>query len=373
MADRTEPEDSRTGTASATASMPVAAAMLVMTYAIATAAGYLTSRTALPLPWMLGPFFTIAVLSLMGMPKRLAPWGRELSQVTIGLAIGLRFTMPMLISVASMIPAMIVSTLYVIAFTMLAALIFKVLANVDRVTAFFATAAGGVADMAHVSQQFGGTPSSVAIVHAMRVSGVVAILPIAVVLIGEPGQNAAAQDVIQGGSGYLALAAGLAFAVLVAFTLKLTPLPNPWLVGAIFGGMVIGLSGLFAVVVPAWAIIIAQLLLGSWLGAQFQRDKLAQLPRVTAAAVAISLFMIVCAAFGAFVLSGLGGLPYSTSFLALAPAAVTEMVLTAKLMNLDAEMVGAFHIVRIAIVSSTVLFVFRIYMNLTGGANGPRI
>lgn len=40
------------------------------------------------------------------------------------------------------------------------------------------------------------------------------------------------------------------------------------------------------------------------------------------------------------------GLPFAVAFLSLAPAGITEMVLTAKIMRLDATVVTAFQIVR---------------------------
>src|SRR3546814_17584603 len=75
----------------------------------------------------------------------------------------------------------------VIRFTFIAALIFRPLAGVDRVTAFFATAAGGVADMAIVAREHGGDSGAVAIVHALRVSSVVAVVPVLVINFGAPG------------------------------------------------------------------------------------------------------------------------------------------------------------------------------------------
>jgi hypothetical protein len=42
-------------------------------------------------------------------------------------------------------------------------------------------------------------------------------------------------------------------------------------------------------------------------------------------------------------------------------------------MHLDAETVTAFHIMRIAIVCSTVLLVFKLYNHLTGATHGSRI
>ncbi|MCT7376763.1 AbrB family transcriptional regulator [Chelativorans salis] len=345
--------------------------LVVLTYAAAVLAGAAASFVNMPLPWMLGPFFVLAAFSVAGFEFALVPLGRELGQVAIGLAVGLRFTPAVLAATASLLPAMIGATLYVIAFTMLAAFLFKPLARVDDVTAFFATAAGGVADMATVAKERGGAPGSVAVVHAMRVSGVVALVPFLVVLFGRPG--GAPETAASGSSNLLLVLLALALGFLTARLLKPTPLPNPWLVGPIFTGIVIGVSGLFEVGIPSLLIVIAQIVLGTWLGCQFRRNLLSALPRVTSAAIVTSLFMIGCAALGALVLTAATGLPFTTSFLSLAPAAVTEMVLTAQVMHLEAEIVTAFHVMRIAVVSSTVLLVFRLYSTLRGGRVGPSL
>lgn len=344
--------------------------LLAITYAIAMAAGATASAISMPLPFMLGPFFALAALSVAGFEFGLVPMGRELGQVAIGVAVGMRFTPAVLAATASLAPFMFLATAYVIAFTMAAAFLFRPLAKVDDVTAFFATAAGGVADMATVARQYGGAPGSVAVVHAMRVSGVVAIVPFIVFFFGDPGRP---PDVPLAAVNWLLVLAALALGLLAALLLKPTPLPNPWLVGPIFMGIVIGVAGLFTVAIPRELIVIAQVMLGTWLGCQFKRDLLAALPRVTMAAIVVAIFMIACAAAGALALSAMSGLPYTTSFLSLAPAAVTEMVLTAQVMHLDAETVTAFHVMRIAVVSSTVLFVFKLYTWLKGGSVGPSV
>jgi membrane AbrB-like protein len=342
----------------------------LMTYALAAAGGFVASRSSVPLPWMLGPFFVCGVLSACGLRLVFLPMGRELGQMAVGLAVGLRFTPATLVATASLLPAMLVATLYVMAFTFVAALIFRPLAGVDRVTAFFATAAGGVADMAIVARQKGGDAGAVAIVHALRVSSVVAIVPVLVITFGAPGSAVATAH----GSGEDFLLLGLAHvaAYVVARLLKPTPLPNPWLVGPIFLGLALGASGLLDVAVPPLLILLAQIAIGTWLGCQFKREILLSVPRVAAAGFAVSLFMIAAAALGAFVLTAATGLPITSAFLALAPAAVTEMVITANVMLLDAEIVTAFHIMRIAIVCTTILVVFKFYNYLTGALYGPR-
>lgn len=341
-------------------------------YGLGAFAGAVAAWIGIPLPWMLGPFFVFAVLSAMGRTFPLLPFGREMAQVAVGLAIGLRFTAASVVALSLLLPQMMLATAYLICVTTMAAVLFRRLAGVDEVTAFFATAAGGVADMAIIAQKFGGVASSVAVVHAMRVSMVVAVTPFIVLLAtGEFASGGAQGD--PGASPALAVLAALLFAAFVAWALRPTPLPNPWLVGPILAGMVLGIAGWGDFVVPGWLIMIAQILLGVWLGCQFRRNLLTALPRVTMAAVVTAGFLMLAALLGAVVMSGLSSsLPFTTAFLALAPAAVTEMVLIAKVMNLDAETVAAFHVMRILIVSSTILLVFRIYNVLRSARSGSQ-
>lgn len=344
---------------------------LAVTYGVSVLAGFGASQVATPLPYMLGPFFLWAVLSLTGIRPQLVPMGRELGQVTIGVVVGLRFTLPILLAVAALWPQMVVATVYLLAITMSAAALFAWLARTDHVTAFFATAAGGVADMAAVAQQYGGDTQSVAIVHAMRVSFVVATVPLLVFYLGTPGTMPVLGTV--NGTAWL-FPIVLLIAFLVARAIKaLRLVPNPWLVGPIFVGILWGVWGGLPVRFPEAVIIAAQLALGTWLGSQFRREELAALPRVTLAALAVSAFLVGCALLGAVGLSVWAGLPLATAFLSLAPAAVTEMVLTAKVMNLEVEAVTAFHVLRIAIVSTTILLVFKFYMKLRGVSIEPRI
>lgn len=344
---------------------------IVATYALATVAGFAATLIHIPLPWMLGPFFACGAVSAFGVRLAFLPMGRELGQVAIGLAVGMRFTPAILAAMVTLLPAMIAATLYVIVVTMLAAFLFRRMAGIDPTTAFFATAAGGVADMAVVAQEKGGNPNAVAIVHALRVSGVVSLVPILAVMFGTSGQVPPHIDEMTENSLLLILALFVGY--LVARALKPTPLPNPWLVGPIFLGLILSASGMLSLAVPPMLIVIAQIAIGTWLGCQFKREIIVTLPRVAAAGAAISLLLISAAALGAFALEHLTALPYTTGFLALAPAAVTEMVLTAQYMRLDAELVTAFHIMRIAIVSSTILPVFQIYTRLQGGRDESRL
>ncbi len=344
----------------------------VLTYAIAIAGGFAAKRLSVPLPWMLGPFFLCGAVSASGVRLVYVPMGREFAQMAVGLTVGLRFTPATLTAAASLLPAMLCGTLYIMIFTFIAALLFRPLAGVDRTTAFFATAAGGVADMAIVAHARGGDPNAVALVHALRVSTVVAVVPALVISFGTPG--AAISSAAAGAEQNLPLLGLVLIAsYFAARLLRPTPLPNPWLVGPMLLGLALGAYGVLKLSVPPMLIVMAQIVIGTWLGCQFRREVLLSVPRVAVAGLAVSLFMIAAAILGAFAMSSVTSLPLATAFLSLAPAAVTEMVITAKVMHLDAEIVTAFHIMRIAIVCSTVLLVFKFYRKITGETDGSGV
>jgi membrane AbrB-like protein len=340
-----------------------------LTYGLALAGGAIAATLGMPLPWMLGPFFLCGAAAAFGTNLGAVPLGRELGQLAVGLAVGMRFTPATLVATLSLVPAMIGSTIYVVAYTMVGALLFRPLAGVSPSTAFFATAAGGVADMAVVAREKGADAGAVALVHALRVSCTVAIVPILAVTYGREGD---APVPAAASAASIALLPLLVLGGLGAvWLLKRTPLPNPWLVGPMFLSIALSASGLVQVAVPAVMIVLAQLLIGTWLGCRFRREIVVTLPRVALAGVAVALFMIAAAFGGAEILALATGMPLTTAFLALAPAAVTEMVLTAKAMQLNAEIVTAFHVMRIFLVCSTVLAVYRLYNFLRGAGRDP--
>ncbi len=91
-------------------------------------------------------------------------------------------------------------------------------------------------------------------------------------------------------------------------------------------------------------------MLGITLGCRFDRPLLARLPRSLAAGVIIALALIAASALGALALSSVTPLPFANAMLALAPAGIAEMALTAKVLHLDPLVVTAFHLPRIVLI-----------------------
>jgi uncharacterized protein len=339
-------------------------ARLALTLVIGAIGGFAASSVKMPLAWMLGPFIACALVSLTGVPLRAIPHGREVGQVIVGLSVGMRFTVAVLAATAALLPAMFLSIVVVIVVTTVAAFMLMPIARVDRTTAFFATAAAGMADMAHIAEARGGNPSAVAVVHAIRVALVVLSIPLLVYTFGEHGHvthngHPAPHDIPK-------LILVLAIGYFGSRLFGLTKFPNPWLIGGVVIGGFLGVMDLLVVSFPRIIVILAQLAIGISLGARFERELIVQLPRVALGAVIVTVVMIIAAAIGALVLSHLAGLPYSVSLLSIAPAAVTEMTLTAQAMNVDPQIVTAFHVMRIALVEASILVAYAIFLKLAG-------
>jgi uncharacterized protein len=327
------------------------------------AGGYLASMVRMPLAWILGPLIACAAGSLMGLRLRPVPYGRELAHGVIGLAIGLRFTAPVLAATAGLLPAMVLVTLGIVVVTTAAAFLLRPLANVDRKTAFFGTAAAGMAEMALIAQRVGGDPSAVSVMHAIRVALIVLVVPLLVFAFGTD-EGIQEPAVAASDDGFLRLAGLLALSLLAALAVRRLPVPNPWFLGPVVVGAVAA-SAWSPVAIPWQLLVVAQLVLGIALGSRFERQLLRRLPRVTAAALLVAALLILASALGAAALSAATGLSFATSFLAIAPAGVSEMVLTARIMHLDSASVTAFHVMRIAVIHMTVLFTYRFYERLS--------
>lgn len=346
------------------------AAAVARAVGLGLAGGLLAWRFGVPLAWIIGPMVATAAASLAGGRLEPVPMGRELGQAVVGVAIGLRLTPAVLASVAALTPAIAAATLGVVATTTAAAFLLRPLGRIDARTAFFATAAAGMADMAQVARRHGGDPDAVATVHAIRVAAIVLAVPALVLAFGNAG---AIEDPPPPAAHPLALIPVFALAVAAAYALRPAGFPNPWLVGPMLASAAFAALDPFPVAVPWGALVLAQLAIGIALGTRFRRDSLARLPRVVVAAVVIALLLIAAAAAGGTALAAATGLPFAVAFLALAPAGITEMVLTAKIMRLDATVVTAFQFVRIALIALTVLPLFRLYAQIARRVHGSPI
>jgi len=329
---------------------------------LAAVVGAIAARFGgLPLPWLLGSLFATAAVGLLGAPIQPIRHGRTVGQVVIGSAIGVQFNKTVILTLLSLLHVMAAVALVAIVVGACGALLLMRLGRLDKTTAFFATVPGGVAEMVNIAPRYNAELEPIMLAQTLRVGLIVAVAPFLVIQFSHAAAPSLGPALPMGWPIALALlpAAALGGAAFASFTF-----PNAWFMGAIAVGIVAGFLGLAEGRMPDLVLIPAQILIGASLGVQFRREFLTRLTRIMLASSVVVLFsatsMALIAAFVAFLLT----LPIPTMVLAFAPAGMAEMVLTAKLLALDAPVVAGFQLVRIVIILVLAQPAYRLFAKL---------
>ena len=342
-----------------TPSLLAAALPIVGTLAAGIAGGGLARLVHMPLPWLLGAFFTILVLSLAGAPVKRIPWGRQAGIVVVGASTGLQFTATVVEKLVSLLPLIIAGSLLSTIVGAIGGLIYMRLAGVDRTSAFFATVPGGVVETLNLAPQYGGHLEPIMVAQTTRVALIVMFAPFLVISFAGGTHHALAAVPV---APWLSVLALLAVAGGIATLLSRTRSPNAWLMAPLFLAAIAGHLGLVEGRMPDILIIAAQIVIGCGLGAQFRPEFLTRLFRLLCASCVVVLFTAGSMMLFAAAIAWAMGYPVPTMVLAMAPAGIAEMVLTGKVLGLDFTMIAGFQLMRIIIVliwCRTALILFR--------------
>jgi uncharacterized protein len=309
--------------------------------------GALARLVGIPLPWLLGPLFATAFVALIGVPIAPIRYGRTVGQVVIGGAIGVQFTKAILLNLVSLLPVMVAVAMLSMVIGAGGALMLRRLGRLDTTTAFFATVPGGVAEMMNLAPRYGAQLEPIMVAQTLRVGLVVAVAPFLVIQFS----HADTMAVPPGPVMELSIAAMLLAGCVIGGALfAYSTFPNAWFLGSIAVGILFALLGLAEGRMPSLILIPAQVLIGASLGVQFRREFLTRLLRLLLASSVVVVYLAVTMALlGAGIALALH-MPIPTLVLAMAPAGMAEMVLTAKLLGLDGTVVAGFQLVRIIII-----------------------
>ena len=319
-----------------------------------------------PLPWMLGPLVATSVLSMAGAPTE--SWGplRNGGQWAIGAALGLYFTPEVSALVGSLWWAIVVGIGWALLlgwgfgawlYRLHAPRMHGVPASMLRSTSYFAGAIGAASEMTLLSERENARTDLVAASHSLRLLIVTITIPFALQWSGLQGLDIltpTVREVSWPGLALLALLTGAG-----ALVMDRLGRANPWFMGAMLMSMAVTMAGLHLSAVPQALVNAAQLVIGVSLGVRFRAEFLHTAPRWLAS-VAVGTFglMGICAAFAA-VLAWATGLPWVTLLLGTSPGGITEMAITAKVLQLGVPVVTAFQVCRLIAVLMLVGPMFR--------------
>jgi len=328
----------------------------LLALAVGVASGYVCVLLRTPIPWMLGPLFSLAFLRVAGVDVGVPTPVRYGGQWIIGTSLGLYFTPQVVYQVAGLWYLLFAGAVFSVAVGYATAVTLARMAGLDRTTALFASVPGGAAEMAVLGERFGARVDRVAAAQSLRILIVVAVIPAIYTLLGVHG----ADPYVQGAktfvpSGFVLLMAATA---LGGYVLHRLHAPNAFVLGSLAVAIPLTAAQIDLSAIPQLASNVGQCLLGCALGSRFQRDFLQGAHRfVGAVLVSVLLAMALSAVFGAG-LAYASGLHPATLVLGTAPGGIAEMCITAKVLQLGVPLVTAFHVARVVIILLTTVPVF---------------
>jgi uncharacterized protein len=322
-----------------------------MALILGTACGMAAYFGGLPLPWMLGPMIGTTIAAMMGAPIRGPDKLRPYVIPVIGVLLGSSVTMEVVRGAVGWWPALVILIPFLVGAAVLSFGFYRRIAGYDTVTAYFCAMPGGLNDMLVLGAEAGGEEKRIALAHATRILVVVSfvVLFYGVVLQVAPasrGQGWVNLDVLSL-RDWLILGT---CAVLGARLGVLARLPAPQILGPMILSGAAHVTGLVIVPPPTLAVVVAQIVVGTVVGGRFIGATPREVGRdIGIASVSTGLMIAVALGF-AWLLTAWTGAPLTQTFLAYAPAGLTEMSLLALAMQQDVAFVSAMHIIRITLV-----------------------
>lgn len=344
---------------------PRSAFRVLATLATAWAAALVWRALHLPLPWMIGPLLVTALASLRGLPTASAAPIRNAGQWAIGTALGLYFTPEVTALVLRLWWAVVLAIAWALALGWAFAWwLDRVVARdlpqqgaARWATSYFAGAIGGASEMTLLAEREGARTDLVAAAHSLRLLVVTVVIPFGFSFTGLHGLDAA-QPVLRVVAWPQLAVLGLV-TLAGAFVMRRLGWANPWFVGALAASMGLTMAGIELSALPPWATNAAQLVIGVSLGVRFRAEFVRTAPRWLAAVGAGTVVMIaLCGAFAALLAWGTGLHP-ATLVLGTSPGGISEMAITAKVLQLGVPVVTAFQVCRLVAVLLLVAPVYR--------------
>jgi membrane AbrB-like protein len=339
-------------------------------YAGALACGLIGDFLNLPLPWLIGAMVFSCALRLADLPVRVPMVTRPIGQMLVAGSVGLSFTPEAVAVVAELLLPMIAVALLTVGAGFLTASVLVRLSGVRALQAVLASVPMGPVESANLAQRYGVPPAEVVFGQTLRIVALVAIIPPLMVFLD--GSIRDPQLVLRTTPWSLPGAALLVLsAVAGALLARRLRISNPFFVGALAGAAGAAALSLPVTALPYPLLVAAQMFLGVWLGAVFDRRLIRESGRfIPAAFLCTALMILLCAGLGV-ALVPLTGLSWEVMVLATAPGSVTEMALTAKILQEGIAVVTAFHLVRIFLILPCAPLIARLAARMEGADAPP--
>ena len=323
------------------------------TLAIGAFGGFGFFLLNLPLPWVLGSLFASALVTqVSGFRPALPSDWRSYAMVAIGTMLGTGFTQDVVARSGSWVGSLIAMSLLSVAFFVMAYGMFRRWGRMDPSTAMFAAMPGGLSVVTMLAEQYRTEVNRVVLCHTARLVVLLISAPIVIQMISGIDLADANRSAFHNPEAIDPLRHGLLALIAVAswFVARRVRFPSAMLLLPLLSSAVLHATGLITVHVPLALSILAQLVIGSSVGARFANYTLRQIARDGWIAAIVGVFLALGSLAGAALVAPLVGGDVAPLFLAYLPGGAPELGVVALALMIDPAMVAAHHVLRVFII-----------------------
>lgn len=320
---------------------------LIETLAIAAAGGLGLGLTGVAGGYLSGAILVVSAAALAGRPMLIPLPVMRVLFVLLGTSLGAVVTPETLHGMAAYPLSIVVLLAAMACIGFCCATYLEWAHGWDRMSAYLASAPGGMSQVLAVAAEIGADLRAIAIVQSLRVVIIAVGLPSALAILG------LASHVVRPPGPPLTLASIDELAILIAassvgaYIAQKLRMPGGLLFGAMFASAGLHGSALIVVAMPWWVTNTAAIALGAIIGARFANMRFRLFVSFLGAAFgSMGLAISIAGLFGAGLLF-LQKLPFAEVVIAFAPGSVDAMMLLALALHLDPVYVGAHHVMRI--------------------------
>jgi len=302
----------------------------------------------IPLPWLLGPLFTVASLRLGSAPIAAYLPLRNVGQWIIGVSLGLYFSPQIVDLIVQHWPLLIVGMVVSFLLALIGTWLLIVIGKADLKTAWFSSAIGGASEMSVLAEKYGARVDLVASAHSLRVLAVVTVIPFGFDWSGLSGSDISTLSGLPINYWHI-LIVGVC-ATLAGILFKKLNIASAWVLGPLCVTALLTVNEFTVTSIPGWVVNAGQLFLGWSLGDRYRPAFFKAAPRFLLAVCIFAVLGIVLVAVIGIVAARFTTLALPTLWLGMAPGGLAEMAITAKVLMLGVPMVTAFQVSRMAFV-----------------------
>lgn len=318
---------------------------------LGAAGGALFMLVRAPLPWMLGALMVTTTACLCGFRYDVPQVFRTVVVPLLGVFLGSSFTPDIVGHMKGWGGPMAVMAVFIVVAMSACSFYFRRVAKTDPVTAYFASAPGGVMDMVVMAEAFGGNLRIISMTQTIRILIAVCTIPLFfryVVGVNVPAVPPNGVHLVDIRLAEAAILGACAFGGL--FLGRWLRLPAPLLAGPLVLSMIAHSTGFSHSAPPIELVALAQIVLGTALGARFAGVTASELKRIALYGVGSALLLLALAVATAFLAAPFVGVSVTGLVLAFSPGGLAEMGLIALSMGLDTAFVSTMHLFRLALV-----------------------